>query len=223
MVTLVNRAKMSTATTGTGTLTLGSAVGGYQSFADAGVSNGNTVRYVIEDGSAWEIGSGVYTASGTTLSRTVIESSNADAPINLSGAAVVYVTAAAEDILQPVGSTIDNATFEAYKEKVTTVGTVSTSTYNIDTSLSNIFDITLGANVTFTFTNPPSSGFSRPVVIILRQDGTGSRTATFTNAKYTEGQLPTLSTGTNDIDVLSFFTVDAGTSWFGTFAMANVS
>lgn len=223
MVTLVNRAKMSTATTGTGTLTLGSAVGGYQSFADAGVSDGNTVRYVIEDGSSWEIGSGVYTASGTTLSRTVIESSNADAPINLSGAAVVYVTAAAEDILQPVGSTIDNATFEAYKEKVTTVGTVSTSTYNIDTSLSNIFDITLGANVTFTFTNPPSSGFSRPVVIILRQDGTGSRTATFTNAKYTEGQLPTLSTGTNDIDVLSFFTVDAGTSWFGTFAMANVS
>lgn len=223
MVTLVNRAKMSTATTGTGTLTLGSAVGGYQSFADAGVSDGNTVRYVIEDGSAWEIGSGVYTASGTTLSRTVIESSNADAPINLSGAAVVYVTAAAEDIVQPVGSTIDNATFEAYKEKVTTVGTVSTSTYNIDTSLSNIFDITLGANVTFTFTNPPSSGFSRPVVIILRQDGTGSRTATFTNAKYTEGQLPTLSTGTNDIDVLSFFTVDAGTSWFGTFAMANVS
>lgn len=223
MVTLVNRAKMSTATTGTGTLTLGSAVGGYQSFADAGVSDGNTVRYVIEDGSAWEIGSGVYTASGTTLSRTVIESSNADAPINLSGAAVVYVTAAAEDIVQPVGSTIDNATFEAYKEKVTTVGTVSTSTYDIDTSLSNIFDITLGANVTFTFTNPPSSGFSRPVVIILRQDGTGSRTATFTNAKYTEGQLPTLSTGTNDIDVLSFFTVDAGTSWFGTFAMANVS
>ena len=122
-----------------------------------------------------------------------------------------------------VGGTVDNVTFEAYREKVTTVGTVSTSTYDIDTSLSNIFDITLGNNVTFTFTNPPSSGISRPVVIILRQDGTGSRTATFTNAKYTEGQLPTLSTGAADIDVLTFFTVDAGTSWFGTFAMANVS
>ena len=122
-----------------------------------------------------------------------------------------------------VGGTIDNATLEAYKEKITTVGTVSTSTYSIDTSLSNLFDITLGANVTFTFTNPPASGFSRPVVIILRQDGTGSRTATFTGAKYTEGQLPTLSTGASDIDVLTFFTIDSGTSWFGTFAMANVS
>ena len=100
MVVLVNRAKMGTATTGTGTITLGSAETGYQSFADAGVTNGQVVRYVIEDGSDWEIGSGTYTASGTTLSRTVSESSNADAALNLTGSAVVYVSAAAEDIFQ---------------------------------------------------------------------------------------------------------------------------
>jgi len=98
MVVLVNRAKMGTATTGTGTITLGSAETGYQSFADAGVTDGQVVRYVIEDGTDWEIGSGTYTASGTTLSRTVSESSNADAALNLSGSAVVYVSAAAEDI-----------------------------------------------------------------------------------------------------------------------------
>ena len=98
MVKLVNRAKMSTATTGTGTITLGSAESGYQSFADAGVADGETVRYVIEDGTAWEIGTGTYTASGTTLSRTVSESSNSDAAINLSGSAVVFVTAAAADV-----------------------------------------------------------------------------------------------------------------------------
>ena len=98
MVTLVNRAKVATATTGTGTITLGSAESGYQTFADAGVADGNVVRYVIEDGTDWEIGTGTYTASGTTLSRTVSESSNADAALNLSGSAVVYVSAAAEDI-----------------------------------------------------------------------------------------------------------------------------
>lgn len=101
MVTLANRAKVGTTTTGTGTITLGSAESGYQTFADAGVADGDVVRYVIEDGTDWEIGSGTYTASGTTLSRTVLESSNADAALNLSGSAVVYVSAAAEDIPSP--------------------------------------------------------------------------------------------------------------------------
>jgi hypothetical protein len=100
MVTLVNRAKMSTSTTGTGTITLGSAETGYQTFADAGVADGDVVRYVIEDGNDWEIGSGTYTATGTTLSRTVDESSNAGAALNLTGSAVVFITAAAGDVFQ---------------------------------------------------------------------------------------------------------------------------
>ena len=111
MVKLVNRAKMSTSTTGTGTITLGSALDGYQTFAAAGVSNGETVRYAIEDGtSSFELGSGVFTASGTTLTRTPSESSNSGNAINLSGNAVVFITALAVDI-QPV--TFTSTTFTA--------------------------------------------------------------------------------------------------------------
>ncbi|MGJ8660397.1 MAG: hypothetical protein ACSHXL_00030 [Bacteroidota bacterium] len=98
MVTLVNRAKVATATTGTGTITLGSAESGYQTFADAGVVNSDVVRYTIEEGDAWEIGSGTYSAG--TLTRVLDESSTGSL-LNLSGDAVVYITAAGEDIVQP--------------------------------------------------------------------------------------------------------------------------
>ena len=105
MVTLVNRAKMSTATTGTGALTLGAAEVGFQSFADAGVANGDVVRYTIEDGASWEVGTGTYTASGTTLTRTLIES-NTGSLLNLTGNANIYVTAAAQDLQSATANTV---------------------------------------------------------------------------------------------------------------------
>jgi len=97
-ISLGNRAKMSTSTTGTGTISLGSALSGYQSFENAGITNGQTIRYAIEDGTAFEIGSGTYTSSGTTLTRSVTESSNSDNAITLSGNAEVFVTATVADL-----------------------------------------------------------------------------------------------------------------------------
>lgn len=132
-------------------------------------------------------------------------------------AAVVY-----DSNTQVLQATTLTAKLQAYSETVTTVGTVTGNT-NLDTSTSNIFDVTLGANnITFTFTNPPASGVSRPVTVVLRQDGTGTRFATFANAQYTDATAPVLSTGASSKDVLTFFTLDGGTYWFGSFAMANV-
>jgi hypothetical protein len=118
MVKLVNRAKMTIASTGSSTLALGSAVDGFQSFADAGVTNGDTVRYVIEDGDAWEIGFGIYAASNTSLSRTVSESSNGGAPVALSVDAVVFVSAIAADIVQPGDSITKLANTAGYTTNV---------------------------------------------------------------------------------------------------------
>lgn len=82
---LKDRVQESTTTTGTGTLTLGGAVLGYQSFSAIG--DGNTTYYAIYATGTpdWEVGIGTYTASGTTLSRdTVLASSNAGALVNFS-------------------------------------------------------------------------------------------------------------------------------------------
>lgn len=99
MVRVVNRAQMTTATTGTGTITLGSPSSNFQSFAAAGLLDGDNVRYTIEDGVDWEVGLGVYTSSGTTMSRT-LSSSSTGSLLSLSGSAVVYVTLGAEDIFE---------------------------------------------------------------------------------------------------------------------------
>jgi hypothetical protein len=94
-----NRALVATATTGTGTVTLGSALAGYQTFGDAGVQDGDLVRYLIIDDTDWEVGIGTYTSSGTTLSRTASESSATTTALelDLSGNARVMVIASAED------------------------------------------------------------------------------------------------------------------------------
>lgn len=106
MAKLFNRAKMTTSTTGSGTVTLSDAAVGFQTFAAAGVSDGDVVQYVIEEGSNFEIGTGTYSSSGTSLTRSPTESTNSNSAITLAGAAKVSITAVAADLnrLQHDGS-----------------------------------------------------------------------------------------------------------------------
>jgi hypothetical protein len=97
---LFNLAKMNTETTGTGTITLTTAAAGFLSFAHSGVSNGEVVTYIIEEGANRELGYGTYSTSGITLTRNVLKSTNSDSAISLSGTATVGITAARENFLE---------------------------------------------------------------------------------------------------------------------------
>ena len=87
-----DRVQETTATTGTGSITLGGAVSGFQSFAVVG--NGNTTFYCIVNGSTWEVGIGTYSTTGPTLARTTVlsNSSGNTSLITLSGSSNVFVT-----------------------------------------------------------------------------------------------------------------------------------
>jgi hypothetical protein len=90
---LADRVRDTTATTGTGTVTLsGTAPTGYQNFSVIG--NGNTTYYTINSDTQWEVGVGTYTSSGTTLARnTVLASSNGGALVDFAaGTKDVFVT-----------------------------------------------------------------------------------------------------------------------------------
>ena len=97
--------------------------------------------------------------------------------------------------------------------------TQQTITYNVTTTTvdwgaGNKASMTFGAgNIgTFAFTNPPKTS---NLVLKIIQDGTGSRVVTTwdTDIKWAGGTAPTLSTGANDIDIISFYF--DGTNFFG--------
>jgi len=90
---IADRVKETSTTTGTGTITLGGAVTGYQAFSVIG--NGNQCYYTIVGiavASEWEVGIGTYSSS--TLTRDIVlASSAAGAKVSFSaGSKEVFVT-----------------------------------------------------------------------------------------------------------------------------------
>jgi hypothetical protein len=62
-------------------------------------------------------------------------------------------------------------------------------------------EITMGHNVTFTFTDPPGIA---SLSLVLIQDGTGSRTATWTaSVHWANGVAPTLTTTAGQLDIVT--------------------
>ena len=104
-----DRVKETTATSGTGTYTLGGAVTGFETFT-ANLSDGDTTYYACTDNTDFEVGLGTFTASGTTLARTtILASSNSGSAVNWgAGTRTVFCTLPAAKTVFLDGSNVAN-------------------------------------------------------------------------------------------------------------------
>lgn len=99
-----------TATTGTGTITLGGAKNAnFRTFTSA-FTSGDVVWYTIVSTAGWECGYGTFTSAGTTLTRT-LKSSSTGSLISLTGTSDVFCSeqTAALPILSTAGDIIQNS------------------------------------------------------------------------------------------------------------------
>ena len=76
--------------------------------------------------------------------------------------------------------------------------------------------ITLTGNATITM---PTATSGKSFIMFLKQDGTGSRTVTWSTVKWAGGTAPTITSTASRQDILSFFA--DGTNWYGVVVAQN--
>ena len=142
------------------------------------------------------LGTGVATALGNTANAT-------GGVVTVDGSATL------------TNKTLTNPTVTNYVESVVSIGNSGT-TQTLSLTNGTVQTVTMTGNCTFTM---PTATAGKSFILIAVQDGTGSRTATFTSVKWAGGTAPTLTTtATTGRDILTF--VADGTNWYGNFAQA---
>lgn len=107
-----------------------------------------------------------------------------------------------------------------------TAPTVSTNAVTLDCAVSNSFLVDMDpatAAVTVTLSNPPASGTYGEMTIAIVM-GTPAYGITWPGSvTWQGGSAPNLTTTNNSVDLVHLFTVDAGTTWYGTFSLADAT
>ena len=160
------------------------------------ILDGNAVDYRIglDDGTdKLEIGAG--SAHGTTAAITI----DSSADMTLGGS------------IACAGEVISRPRFTDYAETVNVIGATGGGTQDIDVESGNVITATVDTNAnTFTFSNPPVSGKAGSFTLVLTNGG--SQTVNWpSSVDWAGGTAPSLTS--SGVDLLTFLTTDAGTTW----------
>jgi len=106
-------------------------------------------------------------------------------------------------------------TFDNGKIEEVTAITSSSNAATLNLRDGDNFTHTLTENVTYTFSNPASSGKASAFTLKVTQDST-ARTITWpASVDWAGGEAPTISEGDGDVDYFVFITTDGGTNYYG--------
>lgn len=113
-----------------------------------------------------------------------------------------------------------------YAENLYAFGnTGATPTFQL--SNGNFVTATLDNNITsmtFDLTGCPTTSSSFAFTLVLTNDGTASRTITWpASVKWPNNSVPLRTETANKSDVYTFFSYDAGTTWWGNLSLYNFS
>lgn len=92
----------------------------------------------------------------------------------------------------------------------------------LDLGSGNFFDVALTEATTFTFANPPATGFAQKFQVRLNATGTANSITWPASVVWETSSAPALPE-LGQTDILEFYTSDAGTTYYGKLKEDNVS
>ncbi len=156
---------------------------------------------------------------GGILNEYLQVSHNNDGSLKPVNASNVQITPGGDVSASNVQSAIQELDQEKLSRvgggKETVVSANSGSSYTVNLASGSVFNITLTGNCTFAFSGA-TNGVMCSFTLFVSQDGTGGRTVTWPGSvKWSAGAAPTLPTTGNAVSILSFLTINGGSTWFG--------
>jgi len=189
---------------------------------DAEVNIGGDTEQIIFNGGSGQIR---LAANAIMLDRYITHHGDSDTRIEfqtnqitleVGGTDYIDITSAGTNFAD---TDVVRPNLKDYSETALATSTKNTS-FNVDFTSGNVQSFTFVDDLTVSFTNPPASGTAGTITLIITNGG-GNTTTWNAAVKWPGNNAPALTS--SGVDIVSFMTIDAGTTIYGFVGGINFS